>query len=108
MKAHTLTLPYRFVVRNERALVLFLGLLAILSIGMYIYGVIGTTIEVTERRNLESDIRVANTRISELEISYFNTISAITLDHARALGFTEAKNVQFAYVDGQSEFAMVR
>lgn len=108
MNTHTLTLPYRFIVRHERMLVLALGLFSLIAIGSYIYGVIGTTIEVTHRRNLESEIRLANTRISEIEIAYFNTITAITLDHARELGFTEARDVSFAYIPSASEVALVR
>jgi len=109
MTSHTLTLPYRLIVRHERMLVLILGMLSIAAIGFYIYGVLGTTIEITERRNLENEIRVANTRISELEISYFNAISAITLDHAHALGFSEARtNVSFAYAQGDTAVAVLR
>lgn len=96
------------IVRHERMLVLLLGVLSLFSIGLYIYGVIGTTIEVTHRRTLESDIRLANTRISEIEIDYFNTIASITLDHARELGFSEARNVSFAYTPTASEVAFVR
>ncbi len=108
MTTATLTFPYRFIMRNERSLVVFLAVLSIISVGMYIYGVIGTTIEVTERRILENEIRLANTRISELEIAYFNTISDITIEHARELGFREAETFEFAYATTGSEFALVR
>ncbi len=109
MTSHTLTLPYRFIVRQERTLVLILGILSIIAVGLYIYGVLGTTIEITERRNLENEIRVANTRISELEIAYFNAISGITLDHAHALGFSEARtNVSFAYAQNDTAVAVLR
>lgn len=109
MTLHTLTLPYRFIARNERSLVLFLGLGIILSIGMYMYGVIDTTIAVTERRDLESEIRLANTRISETEIAYFNAISEITPEYAATLGFVEAKtNVAFAYAGTGSNVAFAQ
>lgn len=106
MNIKALTLPYRFITRNERSLVVLCGIVSIACIGMYIYGIIGTTIAITQRRDLEREVRVANTRISELEIAYFNTISSVTIDRARELGFKEVKDVAFAYSDTTSAVAL--
>ncbi len=108
MNASTLTYPYRFITRNERSLVVLCGMLLAVFVGMYIYGVIGTTIAITQRRGLENEIRVANTRISELEINYFDTISSVTIERAKELGFHEVKDIAFAYSDTASAVALVR
>jgi len=106
MTTATLTLPYRFIMKNERSLAAVFGVLAIIGIGMYIYGVIGTTIAITERRHLENEVRLANTRISELEIAYFNTIGSVTVDRAKELGFHEVKDIAFAYSNTTSAVAL--
>lgn len=108
MKLTAITIPYRIVMHNQRALTVFFGMVSLLFIGIYMYGVIGTTIAITARRDLEREVRIANTRISELEITYFNTISSITIERAKELGFHEVKDVAFAYSNTTSAVALVR
>lgn len=108
MTLQTLAIPYRMIMRNQRSLTVLLGMVSLFFVAMYIYGVIGTTIAITARRDLERDVRVANTRISELEITYFNAISSITIERAKELGFHEVKDVAFAYSNTTSAVALVR
>ncbi len=71
------------------------GLLVFSAIS-YVYFVNQTILNIVARENLEADIVVMNSEISELEFEYIAQKNKITLNYAYSLGYEDADNVKFA------------
>lgn len=73
---------------------LALGFLAF-SMALYFYFVASTVFNVAGRANLENELRVVKSTLSELEIEYLATGNAISLNLARSMGYEEANGAVF-------------
>jgi len=73
----------------------FVSILIILSI-TYVYLIGSITFNILARKNLESEVRVLGSRVSELELTYLNSTNKINKSYATSLGFVDAKNNIFA------------
>lgn len=73
---------------------LVLGALA-LSMVLYFYFVASTVFNVAGRANVENELRVVKSNLSELEIEYLATGNSISLDLARSMGYEEANKAVF-------------
>ncbi|KKR46931.1 MAG: hypothetical protein UT90_C0014G0020 [Parcubacteria group bacterium GW2011_GWA1_40_21] len=82
---------------SERKAFWYLALLAAAFSGFYIYFVNGAIINVVERQKTEKEIISVNSRISDLESSYFSLNGKINLDYAYSLGFVKAGKEKYVY-----------
>lgn len=67
----------------------------IFSMALYFYFVASTVFNVAGRANLENELRIVKSTLSELEIEYLATGNSISLDLARSLGYEEAGGAVF-------------
>jgi len=82
---------------------IFYILIAILFILFMFYGyfVNQTIHNIVKRESMESEIKVINSNISELELKYLSIKNNLTLDYAYSIGFLEAKKIN--YISKKSE-----
>lgn len=57
--------------------------------GLYMYFVNGAIVNVVERQKIEKEIVALNSRISELESSYFGLNNQISFNYALSMGFVK-------------------
>ncbi len=82
---------YRF---EERAFAALVALLA-LSAALYIYFISVSVLSVVDRTNALSEIKVLDTKISELESEYMAFGSSIGLSEAETLGYKEIAKIDY-------------
>ncbi len=98
MHTVALTTKQAVITQNFRKKVFYALVAGILALGMlYVYLVAATTMHIAERKDMQENIRTAHSDISVLEMEYLTLLDGIDLQRALDLGFSEAKNVQFAY-----------
>ncbi len=87
-----LTNTIRNTERNRQVQLMFWALVsAIVICGiMYIYFVNKTVWNVVARQNVETHIATLNSKLSDTEFQYINSVSGITMDTAVKLGFISA------------------
>lgn len=88
--AHTI----RNTERNSQMQFVFWALVSaiVLLAIMYMYFVNKTVWNVVERQHLEASIADTNSKLSDTEFQYINSVSGITMDTAAKLGFVSAAN----------------
>jgi hypothetical protein len=64
---------------------------------LYSFFIARSVVAINQRKTLYSEIRTMQTKVSDLEIEYFNIASSIDIQKASALGFVESKTPTFAY-----------
>ncbi len=74
--------------------ILICGIILIGLIYVYIIGSI--TFNVLARKSLESTVKIANSNISQLELTYLNKVNQIDKEYALSHGFVEIQNNIFA------------
>lgn len=62
---------------------------------LYVFLIASTTSHIAERKDIQSEIRLAHSRIADLEAEFFTYSSQIDLSHARELGYIEATDIAF-------------
>ncbi len=60
--------------------------------GTYMYLVHKTVFNAVARESIQEDIVALNSKLSEAEFEYINTVGGITMDTARELGFKAASS----------------
>lgn len=63
--------------------------------GFYMFNVQKTVRNVVERSSLQADIVALNSKLSESEFQYINSVGTITLETAAKLGFESAVEKTF-------------
>lgn len=78
--------------RNKQIQIVFWMLIAAIVMcgSMYIYFINKTVWNVVHRQNIESEIATLNSKLSETEFQYINSVSGITIETATQLGFVSA------------------
>lgn len=71
-----------------------LGVLGI-TMAFYFYLVASTIFNVAGRANVENELRIVKSSLSEIELEYLASGNSISLDLARSLGYQEANNAVF-------------
>lgn len=87
MKSISKTLSYE---DRERAF-WFLVSVCFLSFVAYVYAINATAHHTAIRQNLEREVAELNTEIGSLEFALIDVRSAVTLERAVGLGFSEVK-----------------
>ena len=64
---------------------LIIGIVALS--GVYMYMVHKTVYNAVARESLQDDIVALNSKLSETEFQYINTVGSITMDTAKSMGF---------------------
>lgn len=86
---------------------LFVGVIGLF--GLYSFFIVSTVVAVNQRKDIRSEIRAAQARVSDLEIRYFSLASEIDTKKAADLGFVNVAIPTFAYTGAQEEkVALVR
>lgn len=65
--------------------------------GVYSFFIARTVVAVNQRKDIRTDIRDLQAKVSDLEITYFNLTSGIDMAKASELGFVESSTTTFAY-----------
>lgn len=83
----------------------FLSLLTLLAVSfaLYLFFVGSTILNIVERKNLENNNRILNSKVSELELKYLSETSKIDLNLAYSLGFKDAVGTAFASNNASSK-----
>jgi hypothetical protein len=63
--------------------------------GFYMYSIQKTVRNVVQRSNIQADIVALNSKLSETEFQYINSVGTITLETAVKLGYTSAVEKTF-------------
>jgi type II secretory pathway component PulM len=79
--------------RRTGALVL-MGLIVFMAC-LYIFFLGTTTSHISERKQLQQDIRTAYSRIADLETEFFAMKGKLTLAEAHTLGYVESRDVVY-------------
>lgn len=76
---------------------LFWSLLAtiVLSSCVYMYAIHKTVRNVVARGHIQSQIAELNSKLSDTEFEYMNSLGSITMETAQKLGFTSASEKTF-------------
>lgn len=76
----------------------FMALVASIAIlgGLYIFFLASTTLHIAQRKSIQSDIRLANSRIADLEAEFFTQANGVDLAYAKDLGFVEITDVHYS------------
>jgi hypothetical protein len=87
-----ITATIRNTERNRQVQILFWALATtiILLAVMYMYFVNKTVWNVVQRQHIESNIASLNSKLSETEFQYINSVSGITMETAQRMGFVSA------------------
>ena len=87
-----------------------LVILVVVLFGAYSFFIVRTVVAINQRKELYSDMRVAQAKVSELEINYFNLAANVDTTKIQQLGFVDSQTPTFAYVqpEGQDKVALVR
>jgi hypothetical protein len=73
----------------------FLVSLIVLSVSLYIFFVSATILRVVDRTAAQSEAKILDTKISELESDYMAFGAAIDLPTAKTLGYEEIAKVDY-------------
>jgi hypothetical protein len=76
--------------------------------GLYSFFIARTVVAVNQRKDVRAEIRDTQTRVSDLEIKYFNLASNIDMQKATELGFIDSQTPTFAYTKPAAETVAVR
>ncbi len=71
--------------------------IAFFSFVGYLYLIGITTMLISEREKLVTDIRTLSSGVAELEIKYFETSSSLDVESAYLLGYSEIDVVHYTY-----------
>jgi len=80
---------------KQRVFFFSLILLVFVSFSLYMFFLGRTIFDLVDRKNIEEEIRLANSRISELELHVLEYNSKVTLQKAHDLGFINNKDPKF-------------
>ena len=80
---------------HQRVFFFSLVLLVIISFSLYMFFLGRTIFDLVDRKNLESEIKLASSRISELELEVLEYNSKVTLEKAYDLGFINNADPKF-------------
>jgi uncharacterized membrane protein YwaF len=69
-----------------------------LMTAFYMYSIQKTVRNVVHRSNIQADIVALNSKLSETEFQYMNSVGTITLDTAQKLGYISASNASKTFV----------
>ena len=76
---------------------------------LYSFFIARSVVAINQRKALSVQIRDAQSRVSDLEIQYFNLAGSIDTTKATELGFVESKTPTFVYTNPAPEtVALVR
>lgn len=67
----------------------------VLTSGFYMYSIQKTVRNVVMRSTVQADMVALNSKLSETEFQYMNTVGTITLETATRLGYVSAPNKTF-------------
>lgn len=83
--------------RLNKQRVFFFGLifLVIVSFTLYMFFLGRTIFDLVDRKNIDTEIRLATSRISELELEVLEYSNKVTLQKAYELGFTNNMDPKF-------------
>lgn len=81
--------------RTLRKINVFLFVATCFLGALYLYFMASITIAVAEDREIKRDIQEAQSRIAQLEDTYFTTVDAIDLATAQEMGFTLTDSYTF-------------
>ncbi len=74
---------------------ILVGALIALSV-IYVYMIGSITFNVVARKSLENTSRILGSNISELELTYLNSMNEVNKNKALSLGFVDTKSNIFA------------
>ena len=80
---------------HQRVFFFSLILLVILSFSLYMFFLGRTIFDLVDRKNTESEIRLASSRISNLELEVLDYNNKVTLQRAHDLGFVNNNDPKF-------------
>ena len=80
---------------HQRVFFFSLVLLVIISFSLYMFFLGRTIFDLVDRKNLESEIKLASSRISELELEVLEYNTKVTLEKAYDLGFINNADPKF-------------
>ena len=80
---------------HQRVFFFSLILLVVASFSLYMFFLGRTIFDLVDRKNVESEIRLASSRISELELQVLDYNNQVTLQKAYDLGFVNNGDPKF-------------
>ncbi len=80
---------------HQRVFFFSLILLVAMSFSLYMFFLGRTIFDLVDRKNVESEIRLTSSRISELELEVLEYNSKVTLEKAYELGFINNADPKF-------------
>jgi hypothetical protein len=75
---------------------------------LYMFSIQKTVRNVVHRSNIQADIVALNSKLSEAEFQYINSVGTITLETAQKLGFTSAVNKTFVTRERTAQNVAIR
>lgn len=79
----------------QKRLIVSLFFAIILSISLFMYLLVQTTVNAAMGENLESNMGILRTEVGDLAFRYMEMKGVVTLDYAYSLGFQEAPSINF-------------
>lgn len=73
--------------------------IVVLSAAFYGYCVRGTIVNIVSRQNMENNLAVLSSKVSNLEAEYLRVKNSITPELAESMGFVVALNQKFVNLD---------
>ncbi len=102
-----MSLRSRIIAHTDGNKVFWMMISAIVFMSLfYIYAVNSTVVSVAERDSIESKISATKAELASLESKYISGKSAITMELASSLGYSEAKKI--VYVSKKSVSVLSR
>lgn len=80
----------------------------VMSAVFYMFCIQKTVRNVVQRSNIQSDMVALNSKLSESEFEYMNSVGDITLDTAHQLGFVSASQKTFVTRDRVAQNVAMR
>lgn len=80
---------------HQRVFFFSLVLLVVASFTLYMFFLGRTIFDLVDRKNVENDIRLVSSRISELELQVLDYNNQVTLQKAYELGFINNSDPKF-------------
>ncbi len=84
---------------NHKKTFYILASMAMMFVAGYGYFLMQTVWNVVERQDMTRAISRMSSEVAELEATYMNTTSDLTLEYAHTLGFSEVKTANKVYVE---------
>lgn len=75
-----------------------LAIAIIMLSGFYMYSIQKTVRNVVTRSNIQANIVALNSKLSETEFQYMNSVGTVTLETAEKLGYVSASNSNKTFV----------